>query len=134
MSGVFPVLSGDDVNTENEDEPIARSSCITEGTGAAHTDTQVDLSSEIPPQVAELSTGLRETQRPEASSEVEGSMSTFNNIDDELAYYEALMVRHDKERHLAELHRKVQGKVTHSRSESLEALVERALAYEAVDC
>jgi hypothetical protein len=58
-------------------------------------------------QEAELSAGTAEAQRPEASGQVEESMSTFDNIDDELAHYEALAARQDKKRHLAELRRKV---------------------------
>jgi hypothetical protein len=49
---------------------------------------------------------------------------TFDNIDDKLAYYEALAPRQDKERRLAELRRKIQRKAVHSRGELLEALAE----------
>jgi hypothetical protein len=51
-------------------------------------------------------------------------MLTFDNIDDELAYCEALAAHQDKERRLAELHQKVYRIATHSSSESLEALAE----------
>jgi hypothetical protein len=51
-------------------------------------------------------------------------MPTFNNIDDELAYYEALAVCQDKERRLVELCQKVHKKVMHPRDESLKALAE----------
>jgi hypothetical protein len=51
-------------------------------------------------------------------------MPTFDNIDDKLAYYEALAAHQDKEYRLAELCRKVLGKATHSRGELLEALAE----------
>jgi hypothetical protein len=51
-------------------------------------------------------------------------MPTFNNIDNELAYYEALAAHQDNERRLAELHQKVHEYVTHLYGESLEALAE----------
>jgi hypothetical protein len=56
--------------------------------------------------------------------QVEGSHLTFDNIDDELAYYEAPAPRQDKECRLVELPRKVHRKATHSRGESMEALAE----------
>jgi hypothetical protein len=65
------------------DEPIAGGS-DTEGAGAAHTNTQVDLTAEGPAQEAESSAGTTEAQRPEASGEVKGSIPTFDNIDDDL--------------------------------------------------
>ncbi len=122
-SRVVLVLSRNDEDTENEDEPIVRGS-RTEGAGTAHIDAQVDLTAEGPVQEAESSAGTTEAQRPEASGQVSGSTPTFDNIADELAYYEALAAHQDKERRLAELRRKVHGKVTHSHGESLEALAE----------
>jgi hypothetical protein len=113
------------MDTENEDEPITGGSC-TEGAGTAHTDAQVDLTAEGPAQEAESSAGTTEAQRSEASGLVDRSMPTFDNINDELAYYEALAARQDKERRLAELCRKVHGKAMQSRGESLETLAEPA--------
>jgi hypothetical protein len=123
MSCVVLVLSCDDEDTENEDEPISGGS-RTEGAGTAHTDAQVNLTTEGPAQEAESSAGTTEAQRPKVSGQVEGSTPTFDNIDDELAYYEALAARQYKERRLAELRQKVHGKATHLRGESLEALAE----------
>ncbi len=101
------------MDTENEDEPIAGSSC-TEGAGTAHTDAQVDLTTEGPAQEVESSAGTREAQCPEASGLAEGSMPTFENIDNELACYEALAAHQSEERRLAELCCKLHGKATHS--------------------
>jgi hypothetical protein len=121
-SRVAPDLSRNDKDTENEDELIARSSRTTKGAGATPTDAQVDLTAKGPAKEAESSAGTTKAQCPEATGLVEGQHPTFDNIDDELAYYEALAARQDKERRLAELRRKVQGKAVHSLGVSLKAL------------
>jgi hypothetical protein len=56
-SGVVPVLSRNYEDTDKKEEPIAGSSRITEGAGAAHTDTQVDLTTKTSAQAEELSAG-----------------------------------------------------------------------------
>ncbi len=121
-SRVYLVLLRNDKDTENKDEPIAQSSRTNTGAGAAHTDAQVDLTTEGLAQEAAFSAGTTEAQRPKATGHVEGLHPTFHNIDDKLAYYEALAASQDKERQLVELRRKVQGKAVHSRGKSLETL------------
>ncbi len=58
-SRVVLVLSYNDEDTENENEPIVGGS-RTEGAGAAHINAQVDLTAEGPAQEAESSAGTTE--------------------------------------------------------------------------
>jgi hypothetical protein len=58
-SRIVPVLLCNDEDTKNEKVPIARGS-LTEGAGAAHTDTQVNFTAEGPMQEVESSAGTTE--------------------------------------------------------------------------
>ncbi len=109
---------------ENEDEPIAGSSRTTEGDGTDPVETQVNRTAEALVQAAVLSPGFTEAQCSEVLAQAERSILTFNNIDIELAYYEALAAHHRTEHQLVELRQNVLGKAMHSCDESLDALTE----------
>ncbi len=94
MSFMVLILSCEDNNTKNLDEPFAGSS-NNQSAGTADTKSQIDLNADAPVRKEKSLTGSSETQCTQGKGYGEGSIKSFSNLDDKLTYLEELVAHYD---------------------------------------